>query len=110
MAISFCKKCKNILPPKGSGENFDIICHKCGTGQKRKTSLISKEFKEKKVEKGKGVGDGNPFATYKNVCKKCGYDQAQIIDVPAKYSDEDDLIFLKCGRCGFSKKIGRKAS
>ena len=44
------------------------------------------------------------------MCKKCGYDKAQIIDMCIFYSDEDNLILLKCGKCNFAERIGRKVS
>jgi len=66
---------------------------------------------EKQKERGKEVGeDKNIFANYHNVCKKCGYDKAQILDLGVFYSDEDNLILLKCGKCGFSERVGRKVS
>ncbi len=106
MAISFCRKCKNILPPKNSKEDLIVVCPNCGEYQLIKEKLITKEKRKPETKKGKGVGEGNPFATYEHVCKKCGFNKAQVICIPAKYSDEDDLVFLKCGHCGFSERIG----
>ena len=60
-----------------------------------------------KVEMGKVVPDDNENY-YK--CPKCGYEKAQIIDMGIFYSDEDNLILLKCGKCGHSERIGRKTS
>ncbi len=110
MGLSFCSKCKNILPPRNSEKFQEIECNVCGLKQKIET-ISHKEIIKKKPLKGKSIGEmNNPYATYKNFCKKCGFDKAQIIDIPAKYSDEDDIIFLRCGKCGFSEKIGRKIS
>ena len=50
------------------------------------------------------------IATYDHKCKKCGFSKAQIIDMGIFYSDEDQLILLKCGKCGYSERIGRKVS
>ena len=62
-------------------------------------------------ERGEGVvKDGNRMATYENKCEKCGYGKAEIIDVGVLISDEDNLIFLKCGRCGYSERVGKKTS
>jgi DNA-directed RNA polymerase subunit M/transcription elongation factor TFIIS len=110
MALSFCSKCKNILPPQHSDENF-VVCPKCGLLQKIKGDLISTENTPKKIQKGHGIGsDENVCATYDHTCKRCGYSKAQVIDMGVKYSDEDNLIFLKCGKCSFSERIGRKTS
>ncbi|MCR4327431.1 MAG: hypothetical protein NUV46_02520 [Nanoarchaeota archaeon] len=108
MAISFCKECKNILPPHSESIT---ICPNCGLYQEIEKGLISKEKFKKKSEKGSGVNSGeNVYASYENTCQKCGFGKAQIIDMGVKYSDEDTLIFLKCGKCGFSERIGRKTS
>ena len=110
MAISFCKRCKNILPPLNSGKKF-IEFLNCGFKQNVEKNLISSEKIKMGIEKGKGVkSEENIYATYPNICKKCGHDKAQVIDMGIKYSDEDNLIFLKCGECGFSERIGRKVS
>ncbi|NCO18212.1 hypothetical protein COT60_03790 [Candidatus Pacearchaeota archaeon CG09_land_8_20_14_0_10_30_9] len=111
MGISFCKKCKNILPPTNSKENIFIECLSCGLNQKIEDKTISNEKIYKKIEKGAGIAnEENVYATYENICGKCGHNKSQIIDLGIKYSDEDNLIFLKCGKCGFSERIGRKTS
>jgi DNA-directed RNA polymerase subunit M len=106
MSISFCPTCNGLLIPKDG----KIICEVCGFSK-----LIEEGFltaKEKIIipePKGEGVNlENNKFASYSNICKKCGYDKAQVLDMGIFYSDEDNLIMLKCGRCGFSERIGRK--
>lgn len=97
-------------PHKVKGEDF-LKCIKCDFIHKTNDFLESKE--QIKEEKNIGIGikdDKNEFATYFNTCKKCGYDKAQILDLGIFYSDEDNLILLKCGNCGFSERIGRRTS
>ncbi|MBU2612451.1 MAG: hypothetical protein KKB62_01900 [Nanoarchaeota archaeon] len=108
MGICFCRECKKILPPHSKEI---IICPNCGLAQGIEKGLVSKEVVKKEVQKGKGISEEeNIYANYPHKCKKCGYEKAQIIDMGIKYSDEDNLIFLKCGKCGFSERIGRKVS
>ena len=110
MTISFCKKCKSILPPQ-SNKKKSIQCPNCNSKQSPKGKLISKEKIPKKIKKGEGVSsEENICASYENICKKCGFNKAEIIDLGIQYSDEDNLIFLKCGKCGASERIGRKVS
>lgn len=77
---------------------------------KRGKDIVEKEIIHHE-ERGEGVvDDGNRMATYKNDCEKCGFDKAEVIEVGALISDEDNLTFLKCGRCGYSERLGRKTS
>ncbi len=54
------------------------------------------------------VEDKNPLAVYDHKCKKCGYDKAQLIEIGIWYSDEDDVVRYKCGRCGYVEKAEGK--
>lgn len=103
MVIKFCPKCKGILIlAKGKA-----VCHSCGFTRDAKGILSSSEKLPEKEEIGEGAIKGeNIFATYDHECKKCGYGKAQVIDCGVFYSDEDSIIFIRCGKCGFSEKIG----
>ena len=108
MTISFCKDCKNIRPP--NSKKF-TICQNCGLYQEILKDLVFQEKIKEKTKKGEGASTGeNQYANYENICRRCGHDKAQIVDMGIFYSDEDNLIFLKCGKCGFSERIGRKVS
>lgn len=72
--------------------------------------IIERE-KIKHKDRGKGiVKNKDVFADYKHKCKKCGYNLAEIIDLGAQYSDENELIMLKCGKCGYAERIEKKTS
>jgi len=103
MVIRFCPKCKGILIL----ERDKAVCHNCGYTFPFKLHLSTNEKIPETEEVGEGsVKDENIYADYKHKCPKCGYDKAQIIDCGIFYSDEDNLIFLKCGKCGFSERVG----
>lgn len=113
MKTKFCPKCKQVVIPRRiSGKEFSVLCLNCGYSAKFEGKAFVEKEKILAIEQRKEgvVKDKNVFATYKNKCKKCGYGKAQIIDVGAFYSDEDELIMLKCGKCGFSERVGRKTS
>lgn len=86
------------MSPHEIDGKFSFKCDKCGFTEEAKDSLVIKN-KIKKPEKiGEGViNDRNIFATYKHKCEKCGYDKVQVLDLGIFYSDEDNLIMLKCG-------------
>jgi len=111
MSINFCPKCGSMLIPKKEKEKFISQCPKCGFSKKSNKGLIVENKIEQQKPKGKGIAkDKNTFADYEHICKKCGYNKAQIIDMGIFYSDEDNLILLKCGKCGYAERIGRKTS
>jgi len=110
MSMEFCPECNGILIPKRSGEKFIIACKNCDYFRNAEVGqLIEDEKIITKPKKGQGIAkDENEFADYKHNCKKCGYGKAQIIDAGVFISDEDNLIMLKCGKCGYAERIGRK--
>jgi len=71
-------------------------------------NIVAKEKVSHKKDVGEGVvKDENIFATFHNKCEKCGYDKAEVIDMGIFYSDEDNLMLIKCGKCGYTERIGK---
>lgn len=90
-------------------EVVKTYCKKCSISKES----VGISFSEKSTNETRGSGttsEKDPSATYDNKCKKCGHIGAQVIDVGVLFSDEDHLILLKCGNCGFSERVGRKAT
>jgi len=116
MALNFCNKCGGIIRSKKIDKYKSYsFCDNCQEFKIIKEEDINDVSFNEKIEKQKNKGEGvredkNEFANYNHICKKCGYDKAQIIDMGVFYSDEDNLILLRCGKCGFSERIGRKTS
>ncbi len=112
MTMKFCPECKALLVPHKIGEKSILRCQKCDYFKEGVMKPLIEKNKIKQLpERGKGVvKNENEFADYENKCEKCGYGKAQIIDMGIFYSDEDNLIMLKCGKCGFSERIGRKVA
>jgi len=109
MVLKFCPRCKSLLKFKKHEKSILLKCTKCDykSELKNKNFLIAKEKINKKSKIGKGVAENKDiFATYNNKCKQCGYNKARIIDMGIFYSDEDNLILIQCGKCGFSERIG----
>ncbi len=86
-----------------------MYCKKCKSTTGFNGGAFKESLSHEKV--GKGVSnDENIFADYDHPCKKCGHIGAQIIEVGALISDEDSLTMLKCGKCGFAERFGRKVT
>ena len=116
MTLEFCPRCENILiPEKINEKEFWAKCAHCDFSKKLKSDSVLVE-KEKILHKHnigrvfKTANWKNEFATYKHKCQKCGYGKAQVIDMGIFYSDEDNLILLKCGKCGWAERVGKKVS
>ena len=108
MVIQFCPKCGVPLHRKKM-EIGKAGCKKCGFTTESEVFKINQEIVKEK--RGEGVGsDENELATYNNICKKCGHDKAQVIDMGVFISDEDYLILLRCGKCGNTERVGKRAT
>ena len=110
MSLKFCPKCGDLLIPEKKEDKFVAKCDKCRFSRTVKPLKEREDLEPKKKIGGGIIKNENPLATYSNKCPKCGYNKAQIIDMGIFYSDEDNLIMLKCGKCGYSERIGRKTS
>jgi len=116
MAAEFCPKCGSVMIPEKSQDSSDgefiLKCPHCGFLKgKIGMPLVEREkLPAKEIRGEKITEEGNEFATYDHKCQKCGFEKAQVIDMGLSYSDEDNLILLKCGKCGWSERVGRKVS
>lgn len=109
--MRFCPKCESILIPKSEDGKFVMHCSCCGylCDAMKSDCLVECEKMPKREEVGEGVVDSiNEFATYKHKCQKCGYGKAQVVDMGQWYSDEDNIIILRCGKCGWAENVSRK--
>lgn len=62
---------------------------------------FTEKIKHKHLGELNPIEEKNEFANFSNKCPKCGYDKAQIINCGIWYGDEDEVIRLKCGKCGY---------
>jgi len=115
MRIKFCKQCGGILRVQQIDDKKSyLFCDNCGSFELIKPANNQDvSFSEKigKTEKGAGIkfAKDQP-ASYPHVCKKCGYDKAQALHLGIFYSDEDNLILFRCGKCGYIERAGRRAT
>lgn len=105
----FCKKCGTLLVPKKTPYGKWMACPnghpQPELNQESEELTIKNRDQGKKVE----VSDGNnPLAVYDHKCPNCGHDKAQLNEMLASYSDEDNTYWMKCGKCGFVVKLEGK--
>ena len=96
--MEFCKQCGSVMQIKeGIG--------KCKCGFEMQCDLESEQNQKQKPKKGSGfVHDKNELATFPHLCKKCGHDKAQVIELGVWYGDEGGVIRYRCGKCGFTEQ------
>ncbi len=68
-------------------------------------TITTKNKPEEKVTMGTEI---NPLAVHHHICKRCGYDKAELIDIQPFYSDEDSVYRMKCGKCGLVEQLEGK--
>jgi len=102
--MKFCVHCKSLMTQNGENNLICLNCNYMEIGE-----IVSNEkLKERKIIGTEVADEINMFADYDHVCKKCGFGKAQIVERQPAVSDEDSLLYLKCGKCGYSQKMARK--
>lgn len=107
----FCPKCHSLLNVDSRDEDRKLKCD-CGFSRENKSVQVKEVIKNLNDKKGDGVVDEtkNELAVFDHKCEKCGYGKAQLIERGIQYSDEDDMTFYKCGRCGHMKMLDAKVT
>ena len=105
----FCKTCGNLLALEKNPYGKWMRCTQ-GHPQPelvQKTPILTSSNPH--VGKEIQVADGkNILAVHDHLCKKCGYGQAELLEMSASYSDEDNTYRMKCGECGFVEQLEGK--
>lgn len=101
----FCEKCGKILDiVRSRGKIFGL----CGCGFASEVKGV--EFSEKipkKEEIGEGViSEEDDSQGFPHICKKCGHDLCEFVDLGIHYGDESDIYLYKCKKC---KHVERQA-
>lgn len=111
MKLMFCKICGSLLIPKKTRYGKWMSCPNGHSqpklNQEEKVLSIKNKDKTKQIEANDGI---NHLAVHNHICKKCGYNKAELIEIAPFYSDEDSVIKMKCGRCGFVEQLEGKTT
>lgn len=95
------------MKPIGKGM---FECIDCGFKDKGKDLIEKEEIKKPPKVKEGVVKEENIFADYPFKCSKCGYGKAEVIERPPSVSDEDTHTYLRCGKCGWTEDLAKKAT
>lgn len=105
----FCKTCGSLLVPKKTEYGKWMTCPNGHSqpelNQDNKTTTTKNLNEGKRLEVNQGE---NPLAAYNHKCPRCGFEKAELIEISANYSDEDNIYRMKCGKCGFVVQLEGK--
>ena len=104
----FCTTCGSMLSLKKTDYGKWMSCPNGHSQPKlvQKTEVYSEKGREvRRIEAADGV---NILAVHDHVCKKCGYDKAELLEIGPSYSDEDGIYRMKCGSCGHVEQLEGK--
>lgn len=100
MAMRFCPRCgKMMIMQDDYGLN---VCRcDCGYYTYDAVDTTASEKQAKVAEVGKGVAKDSDFETegFPHKCKKCGHENADVVDLGAPYSDEANIYLFRCKKC-----------
>jgi DNA-directed RNA polymerase subunit M/transcription elongation factor TFIIS len=96
--MEFCKQC-------GKPMEIENGIGKCKCGFTMPLILESEQHQKQKPKKAEGfVHDKNELATFPHKCKKCGHEQAQVIEPGVGFGDEGGVIRYRCGKCNYTEQ------
>ena len=105
----FCKTCGRLLVLRKTSYGKWMSCpdgHPQPQLNQEENVLSSKN-----QDLGKKItvaDDINILAVHNHKCKKCGHDKAEMREIGSFYSDEDSVVRMKCGKCGFIEQLEGK--
>lgn len=101
--LKFCDKCGKILEIKLIDQKNIGLCG-CGFTKEFDAILSYSEKLIKKQDTGSGVYQEPETIGFPHTCEKCGYNLCDIYDIKAGYSDESDIILLRCKKCKYVER------
>ena len=97
--MKFCPECSRIINPNG----------KCGCGYEdpsKEPAILSEKIDSvKKIEVEVVEDDSDKYRIeMKHVCKKCGYNKAEVKDLGVMVADESPVTLFTCLKCNFTER------
>lgn len=107
----FCGECRGLMKPKAyegksqeyKGRNIPY-CPRCEKYYVISETIVIRMSSEKETEGIALVSDDDKI-THPRKCD-CGSETAYEIRIPPRWKDEDDLVIVKCTKCGVTYREG----
>lgn len=101
--IQFCPVCKKLLEIKNENDKNIFLCN-CGFKRILGVELSSAEI-QTNISKGAGIINENILIEGINhICRKCGHNQAEIIDTASRVAEEANLCIFRCLKCNHKER------
>ena len=96
----FCTTCGTLLQLKKTEYGKWFACPNNHPQPQLNQSSHTVTQKNNQQIKSLEVADGqNILAVHDHICTKCGHNKAELIEISAAYSDEDNCYRMRCGKC-----------
>ncbi|HIG92617.1 TPA: hypothetical protein HA242_04155 [Candidatus Woesearchaeota archaeon] len=109
MSSLCCTSCGGLLVPKTTPYGKWMACPEGHIqkelNQEQNILVMKNQQPGKKIEV---MDSKNLLAVHDHICKKCGHDKAELIEISCSYSDEDNVYRMKCGECGLVEQLEGK--
>lgn len=102
MSLIFCPVCNKLLQIKSENGNNIAFCT-CGFKRFSGVELEASEKTHSNLRQ-QGVATDNNSEGITHICKKCGNDKAEIIDLGERMNNESSVYIFKCLKCGYSER------
>ena len=104
--LKFCDSCGKPLMVEKTKQGIIGVCS-CGFKSEEIFEISSFEETIKVEEKGEGIIEHSKEIienTFPHICRKCGHNGAEVIDVGVKVSDEAGIYLFRCAKCSFTER------
>ncbi|MHC1590629.1 MAG: transcription factor S [Candidatus Helarchaeales archaeon] len=104
--MEFCPECESLLYPQKNAKGKMVLkCRKCGTEipLKKNTNVEPVKIKEELNHEEEDIpvieDEIDTLPTRREICEKCGNDQAFYWQVQTRSADESMTTFFRCTKC-----------
>ena len=103
MVLQFCPVCKSLLQLRDEDGKVILYCN-CGFIRRAGVELSSSETRDNHFRGDGVIKDEDKSVGIDYICKKCGYDKAELIDLGERNTNENQVFLYKCLKCQHSER------
>lgn len=105
--MEFCPRCGRMmklgLEFKGT-EQRNISTCSCGFAKNFESKTIEENVPQKEKRSSEVVTEKHETRGFPHKCKKCGFGEAEVLELGVFYGDEAGVYLFKCKKCGYTER------